>query len=43
MIAGTPKNPNHVTRTFFNTVYLLPKDLRFDMGAPNLLLDQGAI
>jgi len=25
-----PKSPNNVTRTFFNTVYWLPKDLRFE-------------
>ena len=30
IIAGTPKNPNKVTRTFFNTVHLLPEDLRFE-------------
>jgi len=39
---GSPKNPNNVTRTFFNTVHLLPEDFRF-MGAPNLLLASGAI
>jgi len=38
-----PKSPNNVTSTFFNAVYLLPKDLRFDNGAPNLLLVLGAI
>jgi len=38
-----PKNPNKVTSTFFNTVHLLPKDLRFEHGVPNLLPAQGAI
>ena len=32
MIAGTPKNPNNVTRTFFNVIHLLPEDLRFVNG-----------
>jgi len=36
IIAVTPKNPNNVTRTFFNTVYLLPKDLRFENGGAKL-------
>jgi len=27
---GAPKRPNNVTSTFFNTVNLLPKDLRFE-------------
>jgi len=40
---GAPKSPNNVTNRFFNTVYLLPKDLRFEHGAPNLLLAPGAI
>ena len=26
---GTSKSPNNVTSTFFNTIYLLLKDLRF--------------
>jgi len=38
MIVGAPKSPNNVTRTFCNTVHLLPEDLRFENGAPNLLL-----
>jgi len=29
-----PKSPNNVTSTFFNTVNLLPKDLRFEHGDP---------
>jgi len=43
--AGAPKNPNNVTRTFFNTVglHLLPEDIRFENGAPNLHLAPGAI
>jgi len=28
--AGAPKSPNSVTSTFFNTVHLLPKNLRFE-------------
>ena len=27
---GAPKSPNNVASTFFNTVHLLPKDLRFE-------------
>jgi len=34
---------NNVTSTFFSTVYLLPKDLRFEHGALVLLLGPGAI
>jgi len=40
---GASKSPNNVTSTFFNTVRLLPKDLRFDHGASNLPLAPGAI
>jgi len=36
MIAGTPKNPNHTTRTFFNTVHLLPEDFRFENDGTEL-------
>jgi len=36
MIAGKPKNPNNVTHTFFNTVHLLPEDLRFENGGAKL-------
>jgi len=32
MIAVTAKDPNNVTRTFFNTVHWLSKDLRFENG-----------
>ena len=38
-----PKSPNNVTSSFFHTAHLLPKDLRFEYGAPNLLLAPGAI
>jgi len=41
--ARVPKSPNIVTSTFFNTVHLLPKDLKFEQGAPNLLLVPDAI
>jgi len=40
---GAPKSPNNVTSAFFNTVHLLPKDRRFEHGAPNLLLASDAI
>jgi len=36
MTAGAPKCPNNVTSTFFNTVHLLPKDLRFEYGGAKL-------
>jgi len=32
MTAGASKSPNNVTDTFFNTVHLLPKDLRLERG-----------
>jgi len=32
LTARTPKSPNNFTGTFFNTVHLLPKDLRFEYG-----------
>jgi len=35
--AGSLKSPNNVASTFFNTVHLLPKDLRFE----NFLLAPG--
>ena len=38
-----PKSPNNVASTFFNAVHLLPKDLGFEHGAPNLFLAPGAI
>jgi len=31
-LRGASKIPNNVASTFFNTVYLLPKDLRFEHG-----------
>jgi len=37
MIVGSPKRPNNVTRTFFNTVHLLPEDLRFENGGAKLV------
>jgi len=45
IIARAPKNPNNVASTFFNTVYLLPKDLRFEHGGATLVScsDQGRI
>jgi len=36
MTAGTPKSPNNVTDVFFNAVYLLPKDLKFEHGGAKL-------
>ena len=36
MTQGRRKSPNNVTSTLFNTVYLLPKDLRFDRGGAKL-------
>jgi len=36
MITGAPKNPNNFTHTFFNTVHLLPEDLRFENGGAKL-------
>jgi len=36
MTAGVPKGPNNVTSTFFNTVHLLPKDLKFEHGGAKL-------
>jgi len=38
MTAEGIENPNNVTGTFFNAVHLLPEDLRFEHGAPNLLI-----
>jgi len=43
MNAGTPKSLNNVTSPFSNLVHLLPEDLKFKHGAPNLLLAPGAI
>jgi len=39
----TSKNLNNVTNTFLNRVHLVLKDLRFELGGPNLLLAPGAI
>jgi len=33
---GGAKSPNNVTSTFFNTVHLLPEDLRFKHGGAKL-------
>jgi len=40
---GTPKSPNNVTSTFFNTVHLRPKDVGWNTGVQNLFLGPGAI
>jgi len=42
-LCGALKSPDNATSTFFKTVHLLPKDLRFEHWAPNLLLAPGAI
>jgi len=42
-LRGEPKSPNNVTSIFFIRVRLLPKEMRFDHGAPNLLIAPGAI
>jgi len=36
MIAGAPKSPNNVISTFFHTVHLLPKDLKFEHAGAKL-------
>jgi len=41
-LRGGAESLSNVTCTFFSTVNLLPKDLRFERGAPNLFLS-GAI
>jgi len=44
MTAGAPKSLNNATSIFFNTVHLLPKDLKFEHGGTkNLLLAPGAV
>jgi len=43
MIEGTPKNPNNVTCTFFNTVHLLAEVLRLENGGGKLASFPGAI
>jgi len=40
---GAPKKPNNVTSTFFNTVHLLRKDLRFEHEGAKFLIVPGAI
>ena len=37
------KVPVRQCHKYFNAVHLLPKDLRFEHGTPNLLLAPGAI
>jgi len=37
MIERAPKNPNNITNTFFSTVHLVPKDLRFERGGAKLV------
>jgi len=39
---GTPKSPNNGTNTFFNTVHLIPKELRFEYGGAELASCPGA-
>ena len=36
-IPRAPKFPNDITSIFFNTVHLLPKDLRFEHGGAKLV------
>ena len=36
MTTGAPKSPNNVTSMFFNTVHLLPKDIKFEHGGAKL-------
>jgi len=33
---NAPKSPNIITSTFFNTIHLLPKDIRFEHGGAKL-------
>jgi len=35
LLLEAPKSPNYVTSTFFNTVNLPSKELRFEHRAPN--------
>jgi len=39
--AGAPKSLNNIASTFFNAVYLLPKDLRFEHGGAKLVSCRG--
>jgi len=41
MTVRVPKSPNNVTSTFFNTVYLVPEDLRFEYGGAKLAFCPG--
>jgi len=41
--ARAPKSPNNTASTFFNTVQLLPKDLRFEYGGAKLASCLGRI
>jgi len=43
IIAGDAEKSQHCHNSSFSTVNLLPKEVRFDHGAPNLLLAPGAI
>jgi len=36
-LRGATKTPNNVTTTFFNTVHLLPKDLKFEHGGAKVV------
>jgi len=38
---GAPKSPNNVAGFFFNTVHLLPKDLRFEHGCAQIVTCPG--
>jgi len=40
---GGPKSHNNVISTFFNTVHMLPKGLRFEHGGANLFLAPSVI
>jgi len=41
MNVGAPKIPNNVTSAFFNTVHLLPKDLKFEHGGAKVTFSPG--
>ena len=40
-LRGSPKSPNNVTSTSFNTIHLLPKELRFEHGGAKLTFCRG--
>jgi len=42
-LQGAPKSPSNITSTFFNTVHLFPKDLRFEHGGAKLASYPGTI